>query len=328
MYIIKQLNRRALLAGICLTLFSELVSAADGIRFSFKFADKKQANKVLAVSDKYIENLGKFDLEARVGKKHATRKELLDKIENNTRDFTEAEKDSVSKAFGILSNCIEGKNIKLPLPKELLLIKTTMEEEGGAAAYTRGDVICIGEGYLKKISTPRLAKLLAHELFHVLTRDNKDFRKSMYEIIGFNILDKEFKFADDVKDKFISNPDVNSYDNYAMLNVEGETRPCTMIIYSDKDYDGGSFFDYVHIGLVPLDNNFEPIINSGHTVIYDLDDASDFYSKVGRNTGYVINPEECLADNFSMALCGTSGKIPNPEILDKIIKVIQKMYVK
>lgn len=54
-------------------------------------------------------------------------------------------------------------------------------------------------GLLKRIDTKRLAKLLAHELFHVLTRDNKEFRKSMYEIIGFKILNKEIKFADDIK---------------------------------------------------------------------------------------------------------------------------------
>lgn len=74
-----------------------------------------------------------------------------------------------------------------------------------------------------------------------MTRDNKEFRKSMYEIIGFKILNKEIKFADDIKDRFISNPDVNSYDNYAMFTVDGKAMPCTMIIRSDKDYAGGSF---------------------------------------------------------------------------------------
>ncbi len=326
MYIIKQINRRTLLSCLCITFFSGLTYAENN-NFSFKFADKRQADNVLTVSDKYIESLGKFDLEARVGNKGATRKDLLNKIEQSTGNFTKEEKDSIIKAFDVLSDNIERKRIKLPIPKELLLIKTTMEEEGGAAAYTRGDVICIGEGFLKRIDTKRLAKLLAHELFHVLTRDNKEFRKSMYEIIGFKILNKEIKFADDIKDRFISNPDVNSYDNYAMFTVDGKAMPCTMIIRSDKDYAGGSFFDYVHIGLVPLDNNFNPMMKDHKTIVYDLDDASDFYDKVGRNTGYVINPEECLADNFSLALCGSEKELPNPEIIEKIVNTIQKMYV-
>lgn len=61
-------------------------------------------------------------------------------------------------------------------------------------------------------------------------------------------------------------------------------------------------FDYVHIGFDSLDNNFNPgDERSVKTIVYDLDDASDFFKdKVGRNTGYVINPEECLADNFSI----------------------------
>lgn len=326
MYIIKQFRRRVVLAGFCITLYCGSVNAGDN-NFTFKFATKAQADNILAVTDKYIERLSKFDLEARVGEKNATREDLLYKIKSVTRNFTEEEKDSVAKAFGILDCDIQDKKLKLPIPKELLLIKTTMEEEGGAAAYTRGDVICIGEGFLKKTDTKRLAKLLAHELFHVLTRDNKDFRKSMYEIIGFSILDKEIVFADDINSRFISNPDVNSYDSYATFKVKGKDVPCTMMIYSDRDYAGGSFFDYVHIGLIPLDKSFKPIVSGNNTIIFDLDDAEDFYSKVGKNTGYVINPEECLADNFSMAICGTSKQLPNQEIIDNIITVIRNKCV-
>lgn len=326
MYIRNQLSIRKLVAGLCF-ISSFGLTYANNNKFSFNFADKAQANNMLAVYDEYIENLSRFDLDARVGKKDATCKDLLYKIEQGTRDFTKEERDSVTKAFRILNEEIINKGLKLPIPQKLLLIKTTMEEEGGAAAYTRGDVICIGENFLKKADTKRLAKLLAHELFHILTRDNKDFRKAMYEIIGFEILDNEINFADDINNKFISNPDVNSYDSYVMLNVHGKMLPCTMVIYSDRDYSGGSFFDYVHIGLVPLNNVFAPIINGGRTVVYSLDDASDFYNKVGKNTGYVINPEECMADNFSIALCGSAEQLPNPEIITKIISTIQNMYI-
>ena len=35
---------------------------------------------------------------------------------------------------------------------------------------------------------------------------------------------------------------------------------------------------------------------------YTIDEASDFWDVVGRNTDYVIAPEECLADNFGFTL--------------------------
>lgn len=115
-----------------------------------------------------------------------------------------------------------------------------MAEEGGAAAYTRENIICVGEDVLKRVPASRLAVLIAHETFHILTRNNPAFRKAMYSLIGFNVLDNEIMFSKDITDRRISNPDVNRYDSYAMLTVDGEKRPYTMLIYSDKDYEGGS----------------------------------------------------------------------------------------
>lgn len=326
MCFINKLSIRALVSGLFLVLFYNF-AYANGNRFSFRFADKTQACNILTVSDKYIQNLSNFDLDARVGKRNATREDLLCKIKQETRNFTKEEQDSIAKAFSILTDDINNKGLDLPLPDNILLIKTSMKEEGGAAAYTRGDVICVGEDFLKKIDSRRLAKLLAHELFHIMTRDNKDFRKAMYEIIGFKVLGNEIKFQNDITSRFISNPDVNNYDSYVMLNINGRTSPYTMIIYSNRDYSGGSFFDYVHIGLVPLNNVYAPETIGGSTVILSLDDVPDFYNKVGKNTGYVINPEECMADNFSIAICGSTKELPNPEIINNIICVIKKMYV-
>ena len=293
--------------------------------FYLKFVDAKQAAVMLSTPDKNTDNWGKFDVEARMGRPGATRSDLLEKIKTFTRDFTEADKDSLVKAFTIMDKNLTDMNLLLPLPKEFILVKTTMEEEGGAAAYTRENIICVGEDALKKISAERMAVLLAHETFHILTRNNPGFRKAMYSIIGFNILDKEIKFSKDVTEKRISNPDVNRYDSYAMLTVDGVKKPYTMVIYSDRDYKGGSFFDYMKIGLIPLDKNNEPVKENCSTVIVPLEKATDFYAHVGKNTDYVINPEECLADNFSIAVCGANKKLPNPEIVERIISVLKQL---
>jgi hypothetical protein len=49
----------------------------------------------------------------------------------------------------------------------------------------------------------------------------------------------------------------------------------------------------------------------------------------GKNTGYVNDPEECLADNFSYALVyGIEGRdkqgYPNPEIIQGILDYLKK----
>ncbi len=291
--------------------------------FSLHFVDSVEAGRLLAVHDKYIDSWGRFDIEARAGQEGATRDDFLERIKSCTRNFSEADKDSLVKAFSFIDERLSAANMLLPLPEEFVLVKTTMEEEGGAGAYTRGDIICIGEYVLRKANVRQLATLVAHEVFHVLTRDNPEFRKAMYSVIGFNVLDNEISFAQDVIDRRISNPDVNRYDSYAWLTVDGKKDRYTMVIYSDRDYSGGSFFNYIKIGLIPLDDSFNPVVRDGKTVIVPLDKASDFYDKVGRNTGYVINPEECLADNFSIAVCGTDKELPDPKITERIISLLR-----
>jgi hypothetical protein len=49
--------------------------------------------------------------------------------------------------------------------------------------------------------------------------------------------------------------------------------------------------------------------------------VSGFYEQVGRNTEYIIHPEEILADNFAMLVMGDQN-VPSPEILRKVQGVL------
>lgn len=46
-----------------------------------------------------------------------------------------------------------------------------------------------------------------------------------------------------------------------------------------------------------------------------------YHEKIGRNTGYIIHPEEVLADNFALLLLG-SGKINSPHVLDGMQRIL------
>ena len=120
----------------------------------------------------------------------------------------------------------------------------------------------------------------------------------------------------------ISNPDISRYDSYGTFTIGGQKQYCTMVIYTDKPYSGNTLFDYLKIGLVPLNGEFIPVQKSGKTIIYSLDEAEDFYTQVGKNTSYVINPEEIMADNFAYTLIGKKD-LPNPEIIQKTQKVLK-----
>jgi hypothetical protein len=47
-----------------------------------------------------------------------------------------------------------------------------------------------------------------------------------------------------------------------------------------------------------------------------------FVEQVGRNTGYIIHPEEILADNFKLLATGAEN-VPSPQILDKMRGILR-----
>ena len=177
------------------------------------------------------------------------------------------------------------------------------------------------EEQIARMKSQQASYLLAHELFHVLTRNNPDFREKMYKLIGFNIVPEEFEVPADLRDVVITNPDVNRFDSYARFRIKGEERPCAMLIYANKPYEGGSFFNYLTIGLMPLkDGKAEQ--KDGKTVIYGIKDAENFFEQVGRNTNYIINPEEILAENFAFLLT-RKPVTGTPELIEKMRQALQ-----
>ena len=61
---------------------------------------------------------------------------------------------------------------------------------------------------------------------------------------------------------------------------------------------------------------------------YYPEDASNYNDVVGDNTGYTIDPEECMADNFSMAVVfgmkGPEGDgYATPEIIEAILSYLK-----
>lgn len=99
-----------------------------------------------------------------------------------------------------------------------------MQEEGGADAYTRKNWIAINENVLNNAQETQLKSLVAHELFHILTRYDLNFKKAVYQTIGFTVLDREIIFPTDLMEKRISNPDISRYDSYAPFTVNGTTQ--------------------------------------------------------------------------------------------------------
>lgn len=295
-------------------------------QLTVRLASKEEAEKMLASEDNYTAHWNDFDINSRLEKTDGTgtKEELLQLAAQETLDWTEEEKEKMARAVELFNQEIAKRGFRLPFPKEIILVKSTMKDEGEAGGYTRNNWIVLSDKRVQA-TEERIKRILTHELFHVLTRTNLSFKKKMYEAIGFIVADDELEFPADLKNVRISNPDVSKYDSYGVFTVGNEKKNCSMILYADRPYTGGRFYQYFQIGFVSLDENLKAVVENGKTKIYGLGDITDFYEVVGKNTNYIIHPEEIAAENFVFAVLDVPD-LPNPELKKKIQALLKQTF--
>ena len=294
---------------------------------SYHFADKEEGVELLMSNDAYFDGFSKNELEFKMQKKDATIEEYKEFAKSQVLDFSDDHKALIDEYMSKIEQIIITNGYHLPQHDEIVFVCTTMEEECGVSAYTHGIQIYLGNKALDRFSSAEtvdytLDLLLAHELFHCLTRCNPDFRKDMYKIIHFTIQDEDFVLPSAVKEYYITNPDVEHIDAYAQFVIDGKPFDCYMALVTKNHFEkkGDLFFDTATAALVPVD---------GSEKYYYPEDAANFDDILGKNTDYTIDPEECMADNFAYAIVyglnGQDGKGYNsPEIIEGIIDYLKQ----
>ena len=301
--------------------FSAFAGTAGSI--SIKFADEATAAELLLTEDAFTESWSQFDIDSRLGKADGSKKDLFSHIKQQVRKFEREEVTLVNDVFHSINKRIVNLKLQVDLPETITLIKTTGAEEGGAGAYTRGDYIVLTEMALKLPYT-EMEKIMIHELFHLLSRKDESFRAKMYGIIGFSI-GNSVDYPEKLASLRITNPDAPQTDSYLSFEVDGRSGDYMMILYSDKAYEGGSFFNYLKIGFLLLtegEKKTAKLVDGAPVVLAMEEVAGPFFEKVGKNTQYIIHPEEIMADNFAMAVLDKK-ELPSQWIIDKIISSLQ-----
>lgn len=288
-----------------------------------KFASIEKANELLTQEDDFTKSWSQFDIDSRMHKKNSTKEELFDFITKQTREWTVEEQNKILSILQSIDKQIEKQGFIIELSDEIYFVKTTTDEEGGAGGYTRANYVVLKDDVLSQ-TEDGLINIIVHELFHVLTRNNSEFRKEMYQIIGFNLMN-DVAYPENLRTYRITNPDAPQVDSYISIKVRGQSKDCMMILYSNQDYNGGDFFKYLNIGFLSLTGDSIKTIEyiDDKPVIYSFKQVSGFFEQVGKNTQYIIHPEEILADNFTFAILNKSG-LQNPEIVNEIKKKLQE----
>ncbi len=292
------------------------------------FASKSEASTLLKKEDEYTKRLSQFDIQSRLHNLAGSKDELLNLMVAQAKDWTPDEIQLIKKINKKINGLITQNRFHFTLPK-IVFIKSTMQTEGGADGYTRGNLIVLKDELVSK-DNKELKHLLIHELFHILTRYNPTLRSELYSVIGFHLMN-DVALPSPLKDNLISNPDAPFDDSYIKLKVADQTIDGLMILFANKLYQKGTFFDYINIGFVKLKgegkNKEIALSDKNQPIVYSLDEVSGFFEQIGFNTQYIIDPEEVLAENFVYAMMNKKD-LPNPEIVNKIINVLQNKPVK
>lgn len=310
--------KKALWIALCLCLLLP-AGLAEGGALGYRFADAREAAALRLANRDYFESLNRNDLSFRMQKTDATLEEYEAFAAAQLQDYTDDEKAAIDRAMAEIEAVCAERGYALPAMDDIVFAKSTMADECDAGGYTHGTQIYLSGdvtacGLSEDPDTRAFfTEIVAHELFHALTRNHPDFRAAMYGILGFTVTGEDFALAPSIREKMISNPDVEHHDAYAAFEIGGETRDCVVVFTTTRPFEqpGDTFFSTMATGLVPVD-----ALDS----MYDASEAANFWDVFGRNTGYVIDPEETLADNFSFLLTfGVDGMdYATPGIIEAI----------
>ena len=290
------------------------------------FASQGEGRQILVAKDDFIQRLSPFDRSARMKTdKTVSEGELLEFIGRNVVDWTKEEMQTVQAAIEAIHPLL--RELPLSLTPTVQFIKTTGAEEGNAA-YTRGTAIVLPKSELAK--TPKeLQKLICHELFHILSRQNPELREELYGIIGFTKCN-EIKLTPELERRKITNPDAPRNDHFIRLKIGGQQCLAVPILLSTAEvYNvqrGGEFFEYLNFQFLVMEKTsvlrrLKVVYENSEPKLIGPQAVSGFFEQAGRNTQYVIHPEEILADNFALLILREQN-VPSPEILQKMREIL------
>jgi hypothetical protein len=309
------------LAVISALSFTAWANAGVNLRegCAVRFASVREGAEILGHKDDFIQRLSAFDRAARMKTDRLiSEDEFLKFVEGNVLTWNESEKAKIEAAIAGIRPALDA--LPLSLPKIVNLVKTTGAEEG-RAFYTRDTAIMMPEKETDEADVGLLKKTIAHELFHILTRGNPALREKLYESIGFTKCD-EVEFPPELKSRKITNPDAPRNDHAIQIRIGGnEVRAVPILFSNPARYDvnrGGEFFNYLQLSFLQV-----PATSAAQPILAAPEEVSGFFEQIGRNTNYVIHPEEILADNFALLILDERN-VPSPEILEKMRLLLGK----
>ncbi len=217
--------------------------------------------------------------------------------------------------------------LRLPLPPEVWMVFSNGQESAGAP-YTRGRFIALPSmgvppGYPD-------TGLLMHELWHVISRHDPTLATRLYAELGFEPM-APLRMPEAWADISITNPDAPVYRHAMRLTLAGGVAGplITPVLVASRSLlqPGETFFSVLDVRLLEVLRGSDglpstAVLRDGQPAWHRVAGPHDYLQRLGGNTGYVMHPEEALADNISLLVNGSRAR--NPALLERLRAVLLK----
>lgn len=227
-------------------------------------------------------------------------------IASETMNFDSTEQVMISSVMDSALLLVDRLNPKL-LSETIQLIKINTNHYGPSVYYTRENGIYIPKDALAKGNKDELLAVMLHEIAHIISRSDIKLKHNLYDQIGFRPLNKDVVYPEAVKERILINPDGVNDDFYIPVKDKktNEEYRVIPIITSDKDsyrLSSPAFFDYLKFDLYALDESGKVMATENGSSTLKMDEVEGFFEEIEDNTGYIIHPDEIIADNFMLLI--------------------------
>lgn len=305
-----------------LVSFALLTCVAAASAAQFHFATPAEGAAVLTADDDYLRAMSPADPALRLkSTKPQTLAALKSAYAADVLEWNARQRARIDAVLGREHAKLDALARWLPARVDFVLV--TREVEGGLP-HTRGTSILLPAPLID--SAEPLDSIVVHELFHVLSRNNPARRDSLYALIGFQpcrVVEPQQYAA-----RRITNPDAPTLAHFLPLTDDGREGLVPYLYAAGPVFDpaaGAQFVNQFRVGFLHVSvtgpsgaTRCEPYAGDADPVLPLAAHKDVIDRKTGANTGYLIHPEETLADNFALLIAGSDHRVPSPWVLEKL----------
>ena len=315
---------------------------------SIEFLDSLTATQVIIKDDveHFFDHIQKVDMSIQMKKNYpaeTSRESVLNDyksyLQKDVANFSDEEIIFVKQIWSELYPLVNQLGSAI-FPEKIRLIKTHANHYGASVYYTRENCIVIPKYVMEAQNKEPFRSTMLHELFHIYSRYNPETRDKLYKLIGFSKIGnpRTLLMLDSLKERVLLNPDGINYAYAIQLNdsANKDLFAIPLIISNEFDYTPSKprFFDYLAFNLFEVappyagkvkvisKNNGDPTIN--------FQSQPSFFKQIRDNTGYIIHPDEIMADNFTYLCFSKEDETYTNRFSEegkKLIKLIEEVIL-